>query len=274
MAELPVADGGWVLLAERPGEEIVLGLVGKFWRPVIEFADVARADFAAFAEPGYAKTIYDLRVRPLDDGRTLLSGLMRTATTDERARRWFRRYWTFGVGSGRARARLRAPRDGARGRGERRSGVLVDSISRRLEAGGAARELGRLAKRSDRRLEQLGLALDERGGLVERAARSLERLGLAAHRRPALLEEVEHGVERGCQLAGELAPQLALALDYAPQISSSWCCIGSTSCFGTSDRPASDAALDTTDSIRRCHSSSSSRGTEVSHREGAYSAGP
>jgi hypothetical protein len=25
---------------------------------------------------------------------------MRTATTDERARRWFRRYWTFGVGSG------------------------------------------------------------------------------------------------------------------------------------------------------------------------------
>ncbi len=100
MAELPVAEGGWVLLAERPGEEIVLGLVGKFWRPVIEFADVARDDFAAFAEPGFAKTIYDLRVRPLGEGRTLLSGLMRTATTDERSRRWFRRYWTFGVGSG------------------------------------------------------------------------------------------------------------------------------------------------------------------------------
>jgi hypothetical protein len=25
---------------------------------------------------------------------------MRTAATDERARRWFRRHWTFGVGSG------------------------------------------------------------------------------------------------------------------------------------------------------------------------------
>jgi hypothetical protein len=25
---------------------------------------------------------------------------MRTATTDEDARRWFGRYWTFGVGSG------------------------------------------------------------------------------------------------------------------------------------------------------------------------------
>ena len=30
----------------------------------------------------------------------LLSGLVRTATTGEHARRWFRRYWTFGVGSG------------------------------------------------------------------------------------------------------------------------------------------------------------------------------
>jgi hypothetical protein len=25
---------------------------------------------------------------------------MRTAMTDEHARQWFRRYWTFGVGSG------------------------------------------------------------------------------------------------------------------------------------------------------------------------------
>ena len=30
----------------------------------------------------------------------VLPGLMRTATTGEHARRWFRRYWTFGVGSG------------------------------------------------------------------------------------------------------------------------------------------------------------------------------
>jgi hypothetical protein len=30
----------------------------------------------------------------------LLTGVMRTATTDAHARRWFRRYWTLGVGSG------------------------------------------------------------------------------------------------------------------------------------------------------------------------------
>jgi len=99
-AELPIGEGGWVLLGERPGEEIALGLVGKFWRPVIQFAKVSAEAFKDFGEPGYAKTVYSLSIHALDGERTLLSGMMRTATTDEDARRWFRRYWTFGVGSG------------------------------------------------------------------------------------------------------------------------------------------------------------------------------
>jgi hypothetical protein len=99
-ASVPAAKGGWVLLGERPCDEIALGMVGKFWKPVIEFASVSAEQFRDFADPGYAKTIYALSVRPVDERRTLLSGTMRTATTDENARRWFRRYWTFGVGSG------------------------------------------------------------------------------------------------------------------------------------------------------------------------------
>ena len=98
---IPMYEGGWILLGDRPGEEIALGLVGKFWRPVIEFARITSADqFREFDEPGFAKTVYNLAARELDANKTLLSGLMRTATTDEHARRWFRRYWTFGVGSG------------------------------------------------------------------------------------------------------------------------------------------------------------------------------
>jgi hypothetical protein len=115
--------GGWVLLGERPDDEIALGLVGKFWRPVIEYAHVAPEDFRDYAEPGFAKTIYSLSVRPVEGGRrTLLAGEMRTATTDERARRWFMRYWTFGVGSG---AHVLA------------SG-LIESARERAESGGPA----------------------------------------------------------------------------------------------------------------------------------------
>jgi hypothetical protein len=98
--KLPMSGGGWVLLGERPPEEIALGLVGKFWRPVIEFAQVDATAFKDWAEPGFAKTIYVLGTRQLDDKRTLLWAMMRTATTDAHARTWFRRYWTVGVGSG------------------------------------------------------------------------------------------------------------------------------------------------------------------------------
>jgi hypothetical protein len=97
---LPQDQGGWILLGERPRDEIALGLVGKFWRPVIAYAKVSADTFRSFDEPGYAKTIYSLSARAIDERRTLLSGVMRTATTDDRARRWFRRYWTLGVGSG------------------------------------------------------------------------------------------------------------------------------------------------------------------------------
>lgn len=101
LTTIPLDKGGWVLLGLREQDEIALGLVGKFWRPVIEFGRVSSAaEFRDFNEPGFARTIYALSVRALDPRRTLLSGVMRTATTDEDARRWFRRYWTCGVGSG------------------------------------------------------------------------------------------------------------------------------------------------------------------------------
>ena len=101
MTTLPASSGGWVLLGEVAREQIALGLVGKFWKPAIEYAQVAPEDFGSFSQPGYAKTVYALSVRALDQPhRTLLSAVMRTETTDEHARRWFRRYWTLGVGSG------------------------------------------------------------------------------------------------------------------------------------------------------------------------------
>jgi hypothetical protein len=127
LPSIPMAEGGWILLGERPGDEIALGLVGKFWRPVIEFAQITSADeFRAFDEPGFAKTVYSLSTRELAPGRTLLSGLMRTATTDAHARRWFHRYWTFGVGSG---AHILV-------------GALLDS-ARRAAEGGSDRQAGR-----------------------------------------------------------------------------------------------------------------------------------
>jgi hypothetical protein len=119
--ELPISGGGWVLLRERPPEEIALGLVGKFWRPVIEYAEVNASAFKDFAEPGFGKTVYALGTSPQEDQTTLLWATMRTATTDEHARVWFRRYWTFGVGYG-AHVLVHGLLDSVREEAERRTG--------------------------------------------------------------------------------------------------------------------------------------------------------
>lgn len=93
-------NGEWVTLGERPGSEIAFGLVGKFWKPVIEYRSVKAEEFTELSEPAIAKTVYAFKLTPISEKATLLTAVMRTATTDEHSRKWFRRYWTFGVGSG------------------------------------------------------------------------------------------------------------------------------------------------------------------------------
>lgn len=100
LTRVALGDGGWVLLGERPREEIAIGLVGKLWRPVVSTVRVTAERFGDFSEPGFAKTIYSFSVRALDERRTLLSSVMRTATTSDDARRRVRGSWTFGIGSG------------------------------------------------------------------------------------------------------------------------------------------------------------------------------
>ena len=76
-----------MILGERAGTEIAFGAVGVFWHPQIEWHDVARDDFAAFAEPGFGKIACNFSVRPYGAGATLLSYECRTATTDDESRR-------------------------------------------------------------------------------------------------------------------------------------------------------------------------------------------
>ncbi|MEV5410197.1 hypothetical protein AB0K60_15350 [Thermopolyspora sp. NPDC052614] len=94
-ATLDDLDSGtdWVLLGERPGSEVVFGVVGTFWRPDIVWRRVEAADFASFAEPGWGKIAANFSVRPYGAGRTLLVYEARTRLTDPRSRTRFRWYW-------------------------------------------------------------------------------------------------------------------------------------------------------------------------------------
>ena len=89
---------GFSVLGERPGREIVFGIAGKFWAPR-EMANLVRVPYAdafkQFAQPGQAKGALNLRIEPLDDGRTLLGTETRVWCTDRRARVLFGIYWTL-----------------------------------------------------------------------------------------------------------------------------------------------------------------------------------
>lgn len=83
--------GGFFVLADRP-DELVFGVVGRFWTLDGGIERVAASDFVAFREPGFAKAVFNFHVREVAGG-TLLTTETRIQGTDERARRTFRRYW-------------------------------------------------------------------------------------------------------------------------------------------------------------------------------------
>jgi hypothetical protein len=88
--------GGFILLGEEPGREVVLGLVGKFWAffgaPSLPMA--TPRDYLAFSEPGYARTAWSFAVRPLEGGaRALVSTETRVWVGDRGAGARFGLYW-------------------------------------------------------------------------------------------------------------------------------------------------------------------------------------
>lgn len=86
---------GWVVLAELPGREIVMGAATMPWQANPVFRSIPAGDFEAFREPGYVKIAWSLRAEPVDNDHAVFHTETRVATTDPQARDQFRRYWSF-----------------------------------------------------------------------------------------------------------------------------------------------------------------------------------
>lgn len=72
---------------------MAFGAIGTFWKADIEWRDVPLEQFETFDEPGWGKIACHFLVRPDGPGRTVLTYVCRTATTDPPARRRMARYW-------------------------------------------------------------------------------------------------------------------------------------------------------------------------------------
>ena len=89
---------GFLLLAEEPQRELVLGVIGQFWRPLGAkplVLDRPEA-FANFTSPGYAKAAMGFHIEnPQGGGALRLVTETRIRATSRRALWKFAAYWTF-----------------------------------------------------------------------------------------------------------------------------------------------------------------------------------
>lgn len=86
-------NSGFVLLADDAGQEIVLGLVGRFWTPSGFLEKVDAAGFAAFNQPGLAKAVFNIAFTPFSEAGCRVTTETRVFCPDNASRRRFRFYW-------------------------------------------------------------------------------------------------------------------------------------------------------------------------------------
>jgi hypothetical protein len=84
---------GFVLLGERPGEELLLGVVGRFWRPSGDIVRLTAAELRVFDRPGYAIGTWNFTLADQGDAVRVTTET-RVRCTDAASRRSFGRYWT------------------------------------------------------------------------------------------------------------------------------------------------------------------------------------
>lgn len=84
---------GFVLLADEPSEEIVFGLVGRFWTLSPQICTVKPEDFLKFDRPGFAKVVANIAIAPQGEGKVRVTTETRVVSLDAASLRYFRLYW-------------------------------------------------------------------------------------------------------------------------------------------------------------------------------------
>lgn len=83
-------------MAEVPGEELVIGVAGRFWRPDGgRCMQLTANDFVGFSRPGDAKVAWNFKLRPESPQSTVLSTETRIKCFGQAALWKFRIYWSL-----------------------------------------------------------------------------------------------------------------------------------------------------------------------------------
>jgi hypothetical protein len=86
---------GFAVLDEKPNEEILLGLAGKFWTLSGCMQNINAENFRQFDTKGYAKAAWNFALKETAKEEIHLSTETRVQCMDEESRASFRFYWRF-----------------------------------------------------------------------------------------------------------------------------------------------------------------------------------
>ena len=85
----------FILLGERENAELLLGVVGKFWKVCGELRRLDAEGYQRFDEAGYAKAAWNFSLTQAAPTRVLLRTETRVRCLDARSRLRFRMYWAL-----------------------------------------------------------------------------------------------------------------------------------------------------------------------------------
>jgi hypothetical protein len=84
---------GFVLLADKPSQEVVFGLIGRFWTLFPLIQRVQGDAFIHFDKAGFAKAVGNMSFVDRGDGWVRVTTETRVHCPDDASRRCFRLYW-------------------------------------------------------------------------------------------------------------------------------------------------------------------------------------
>lgn len=85
----------FIILGEKPNEEIVLGLAGKFWALSGDLQKLKAEEFLAFEKEGYAKAVWNFALSEAGEAETCLKTETRVRCLGAAGHESFRFYWMF-----------------------------------------------------------------------------------------------------------------------------------------------------------------------------------
>ncbi len=86
---------GFTVLEQKKDKEIILGLIGQFWKVSGKIQPCTAEEFTSFNNPDFAKAVWNFEITQQGENQVLLETETRIFCPVETIRKKFGRYWFF-----------------------------------------------------------------------------------------------------------------------------------------------------------------------------------